>query len=69
MVAFLIGAGAGALVSFFVLALFIGSKMEENPCDTCKYRKVGVDPISGELSFPCKNCCNQYPDNYSEVQR
>lgn len=67
MVAFLIGALIGAVFSALFLLMTIGARANKNPCDTCKFKKVGVDVLTGELQFPCVRCCNQYPDLYSEV--
>ena len=63
----ILGFLVGSLITFLVMAIWIGAKANENPCDTCKYKKVGVDILTGELQFPCARCCNQYPNLYSEV--
>lgn len=69
MLAFIIGLAFGAVCGVAVIAVIIGAKANENPCETCKYKKIGVDILTGELQFPCNRCCNQYPDNYTEVEQ
>lgn len=69
MVAFLIGVLIGAVFSALILLTIIGAKSNQNPCDSCKFKKVGVDIITGELQYPCIRCCNQYPDLYLEVEQ
>ena len=55
----------GGILGFIVCALFAGGK--EDSCDTCKYRKIGVNAFSGEMQEPCNQCCHKYQDHYEEI--
>ena len=61
----------GCAVGAIVLALFLGlcAANTEKPCNTCKYRRMGTNTITGEIQEPCCRCCHKYEDLYVEVQR
>lgn len=61
MIWFILGCAFG----FVLWALFAGGKGE--PCDTCKYRKIGVNAFTGEMQEPCNQCCHKYQDHYEEI--
>ena len=61
----MIGFVFGAVFGFAVCALFAGSKPE--PCESCKYRRIGVNAVSGAMKEPCNSCCHKYQDHSEEI--
>ena len=56
---------AGAAFGF-ILCAFLSS--DKDRCDTCKYRKIGINAFTGEMQEPCNMCCHKYQDFYTEIQ-
>ena len=66
---FIIGLALGVLLGVIILGIIAGGKEDEKPCETCKYQKIGVDILTGDLLYPCNSCCYRFPDLYSEKKQ
>ena len=61
----MIGFIIGTVFGFIIFGILSGSKAE--PCESCKYRKIGVNAVSGAMQEPCNSCCHKYQDHYEEI--